>query len=232
MLPEEDSLDHFYALERRAMVSEQIARRGIVDERVLQAMNEVPRHLFIPPELRQAAYQDRPLPIGYRQTISQPYIVGLMTQMLYLSGSESVLEIGTGSGYQAAILAQLATKVHTIERYAALSTAARQVIQGLGIRNVSFHVGDGSLGLAEYTPFDAILVTAGAPSIPKMLLDQLSERGRLVIPVGKWTGQSLERWRRTPTGFEHEAVAPVAFVPLVGKAGWETGDDENENAPE
>lgn len=208
------------------MVTEQIARRGIVDERVLEAMRAVPRHLFVPPELRQAAYQDRPLPIGHRQTISQPYIVALMTQMIHISGSESVLEIGTGSGYQAAILAQLAAKVHTIERYPALSKAARQVIQNLGIDNISFHVGDGSLGLAEYAPFDAILVTAGAPSVPKMLLEQLSEHGRLVIPVGKWTGQSLERWRRTPTGFEHEAVAPVAFVPLVGKAGWESGEEE------
>ncbi len=231
MLPEKDHLDLGYALERRAMVTEQIARRGIVDERVIQAMSEVPRHLFIPPGLRQAAYQDRPLPIGYRQTISQPYIVALMTQMLHLSGSECVLEIGTGSGYQAAILGKLAAKVHTIERYAALSNAAGKVIQDLGILNVNFHVGDGSLGLAGHAPFDAILVTAGAPSVPKMLLDQLSERGRLVIPVGKWTGQSLERWWRTPTGFEHEAVAPVAFVPLVGKAGWKSGDDENENAP-
>ena len=232
MRRQEDSLEHYYALERRQMVADQLARRGIVDERVLQAMTYIPRHFFVPQEVRSFAYQDNPLPIGNHQTISQPFIVALMTQMLHLTGAEQVLEIGTGSGYQAAILAQLATKVHTIERIAGLSEAAGKVIQSLGIHNINFHVGDGSLGLGEHAPYDAILVTAGAPSVPQVLLEQLGEHGRLVIPVGKWRGQSLERWWRTPGGFEHEAVAPVAFVPLVGKAGWDFGIEENENAPE
>jgi protein-L-isoaspartate(D-aspartate) O-methyltransferase len=228
---EEESLDRFYALERQYMVTEQLRRRGIMDERVLEAMTNIPRHLFVPPDLRPAAYQDGPLPIGYRQPISQPYIVALMTQMLHLRGYEKVLEIGTGSGYQAAILAHLAGMVHTIERYTALSEAAGKVLQALGIQNVHLHVGDGSLGLAEYAPYDAILVTAGAPRVPSALLEQLSEQGRLVIPVGKWTGQSLERWWRIPSGFKHESTAPVAFVPLVGKAGWDASNEENENAP-
>lgn len=207
------------------MVSEQLARRGIVDEGVLDAMATIPRHLFVPTELRLSAYQDSPLPIGKRQTISQPYIVALMTQMLHLKGTENVLEIGTGSGYQAAILAKLARTVHSIERYAALSEAAAKTLAELGIDNVILHVGDGSLGLAEHAPYDAILVTAGAPGVPPALLEQLSQQGRLVIPVGKWRGQSLQRWWRTPDGFEHQAVAPVAFVPLVGKAAW--GSDNN-----
>lgn len=221
----QDNLERYYSLERRQMVSEQLARRGIVDEGVLDAMATIPRHLFVPTELRLSAYQDSPLPIGKRQTISQPYIVALMTQMLHLKGTENVLEIGTGSGYQAAILAKLARTVHSIERYAALSEAAAKTLAELGIDNVILHVGDGSLGLAEHAPYDAILVTAGAPGVPPALLEQLSQQGRLVIPVGKWRGQSLQRWWRTPDGFEHQAVAPVAFVPLVGKAAW--GSDNN-----
>jgi protein-L-isoaspartate(D-aspartate) O-methyltransferase len=226
-------MDELPSLEllRRRMVEEQIFRGGIRSQPVLAAMRKVPRHRFVLPEYQHQAYDDRPLPIGYGQTISQPFVVGLMTQLLRVKPSDRVLEIGTGSGYQAAILGELAGEVHTIERHAALAQHAAGILAELGIDNVSFHVGDGSLGLAEYAPFDAILVTAGAPSVPEMLLEQLSERGRLVIPVGKWTGQSLERWRRTPTGFEHEALAPVAFVPLVGKAGWESGEEENENAP-
>ncbi|HWQ83701.1 MAG TPA: protein-L-isoaspartate(D-aspartate) O-methyltransferase [Anaerolineales bacterium] len=222
-----DDLERFYAEQRRKMVHEQLARRGIVDKRVLQAMSEIPRHLFVPEEVRSAAYQDSPLPIGYRQTISQPYIVALMTQMLGLGGHEKVLEIGTGSGYQAAILARLAGIVQTIERHPTLSEAARRVIHSLDISNVIFQVGDGSLGFAEQAPYDAILVTAGAPSVPEKLLEQLSERGRLVIPVGKWKAQTLERWWRTPAGLKHESVAPVAFVPLVGKEGWDTSADED-----
>lgn len=226
----QDNRDRYYAAERRQMVAHQLARRGIVDERVLQAMAKIPRHLFVPEEFRPSAYQDGPLPIGYQQTISQPYIVALMTQMLHLQGSEQVLEIGTGSGYQAAILAELAGNVHTIERHPALSRAASNTIQMMGIQNVQFYVGDGTFGIPEHAPYDAILVTAGAPSVPEALLEQLGQRGRLVIPVGKWTGQSLERWWHTPTGFEHESIAPVAFVPLIGKFGW-NAPDENENAP-
>ena len=229
MQAQEDNLEHQYALERRIMVAEQLVRRGIVDERVLQAMSEIPRHLFVPAELRLSAYQDSPLPIGKRQTISQPYIVALMTQMLHLNGTENVLEIGTGSGYQAAILAKLARMVHSIERHAALSASAGKVLESLGIHNVYLYVGDGSLGLVEAAPYDAILVTAGAPGVPPALLEQLSQTGRLVIPVGRWTGQALEYWQRTSDGFEHRAVAPVAFVPLVGKAGWDSEKhEENE----
>ena len=226
----ENNIERYYAVERRQMVADQLARRGIVDERVLHAMTKIPRHLFVPDEFRPSAYQDGPLPIGYQQTISQPYIVALMTQMLHLQGTEQVLEIGTGSGYQAAILAELAGKVHTIERHADLSRAASKIIQALGIKNVQFYVGDGTLGLQEHAPYEAILVTAGAPSVPGALMEQLGERGRLVIPVGKWTGQSLERWWRTPAGYEHESIAPVAFVPLIGKFGW-NAPDENESAP-
>lgn len=222
----QDNLERYYSLERRQMVTEQLARRGIVDEGVLDAMATIPRHLFVPAELRQSAYQDSPLPIGKCQTISQPYIVALMTQMLHLKGAENVLEIGTGSGYQAAILAKLAKTVHSVERYAALSKAAGKTLAGLGIDNVILHVGDGSLGLAEHAPYDAILVTAGAPGVPPALLEQLSQHGRLVIPVGKWRGQSLERWWRTFDGFEHQAVAPVAFVPLVGKAAWDSDNHD------
>lgn len=225
----EDDLERYFAQERQQMVAEQLVRRGIVDEGVLKAMRLTPRHLFVPAELRLSAYQDCPLPIGKSQTISQPYIVALMTQMLHLKGTETVLEVGTGSGYQAAILGQLAKTVHSIERYTSLSESARNVLEKLGIHNVRLHIGDGSLGLTEHAPYDAILVTAGAPSVPPALLEQLSQQGRLVIPVGRMTGQSLERWWRTADGFEHQAVAPVAFVPLVGKAGWDSKKNEEDS---
>lgn len=202
------------------MVAEQLMERDIRDQRVLEAMKTVPRHLFVPPEHRHLAYADGPLPIGGGQTISQPYIVALMTQMLRLVGDENVLEIGTGSGYQAAILAHLAREVHTIERYARLAENAAGVLKELGLANVHVHIGDGSQGLAEFSPYQAILVTAAAPEAPQSMLDQLDDDGRLVIPVGGQTGQYLQRWQRHGAGFTQEVLVPVAFVPLRGQSGW------------
>lgn len=206
--------------ERIRMVDEQLRRRGIHEPRLLQAMLKVPRHRFVPPEHRHLAYVDGPLPIGAGQTISQPYIVALMTQLLRLEGEEKVLEVGTGSGYQAAILGELAREVHTIERHAELAERARSLLQELGYANVQVHIGDGSLGLAEYAPYQAILVTAAAPKAPPALLEQLADGGRLVIPVGGQWGQMLERWTRRGARYEQEEFVPVAFVPLRGEAGW------------
>jgi len=213
-----------FALERNQMVEDQIVRRGIRDASVLDAMRKIPRHLFVPEEQRHLSYVDGPLPIGYSQTISQPYIVAFMSERLALRGEETVLEVGTGSGYQAAILSRLAQQVHTIERYPRLAEAARKVLHGLGITNVQVHVGDGSLGLPEYTPYAAIMVTAAAPHVPKALLNQLADGGRLVIPVGGHWGQYLECWQRKGAGYEHQTLSPVAFVPLRGEDGWKEED--------
>lgn len=209
-----------WAAERQRMVTRQIAARGVRDPRVLAAMRKVPRHLFVPEPLRPQAHDDTPLPIGEGQTISQPYIVALMTQMLELEGHENVLEIGTGSGYQAAILGRLARQVHTIERLAALAGRAAAVLEELGLLNVHVHTGDGSLGLPDHAPYHAILVTAAAPVVPQALLDQLADLGRMVIPVGGQGGQYLERWTREGNKFDHEDSVPVAFVPLRGRFGW------------
>jgi protein-L-isoaspartate(D-aspartate) O-methyltransferase len=212
--------DRSYAAEREAMVKNQILARGIRDGRVLEAMRLVPRHRFVQPENRSFAYADGPLPIGHGQTISQPYIVALMSELLQLTGEEKVLEIGTGSGYQAAILAQLARQVYTVERHAELANRSAALLDDLGYANVIVQVGDGSLGLHEMSPFNAIIVTAAAPSVPQALLDQLDLRGRLVIPVGARGAQFLERWERQGVKFNCETVLPVAFVPLVGRFGW------------
>jgi protein-L-isoaspartate(D-aspartate) O-methyltransferase len=209
-----------YASERQRMVSTQIARRGIRDKRVLEAMRTVPRHLFVGQEYRHLAYTDGPLPIGSGQTISQPYIVALMTQLLTLSGEECVLEIGTGSGYQAAVLAHIARQVHTIERHAVLVERAMAVLSELGLENVYVHLGDGTLGLREHAPYDAIIVTAAAPRAPQALLDQLKQGGRLVIPVGSLGAQFLERWTCQENDYQCEEIIPVAFVPLIGEQGW------------
>ena len=203
------------------MVSEQLASRNIRDHRVLSAMRAVPREQFVPPEHRYLAYADGPLPIGQGQTISQPYIVALMTQLLELQGDEIVLEIGTGSGYQAAVLARIASSVHTIERHASLAHSAEQALSQLGMENVQVHIGDGTQGLPELAPFEAIIVTAAAPEVPQPLLAQLAEGGRLVIPVGGRRGQYLQRWRRHADEFKSEMLEPVAFVPLLGEHGWE-----------
>jgi protein-L-isoaspartate(D-aspartate) O-methyltransferase len=209
-----------YDSQRLRMVAEQIAARGIHDPRVLEAMSQVPRHSFVPQEYQSMAYEDGPLPIGEGQTISQPYIVALMTEQLHLHGTETVLDVGTGSGYQAAILARLARQVHTIERHPYLVERARQVLSHLGILNVCVHVGDGSGGLPEYAPYQGIIVAAAAPSVPSPLLEQLSDGGRLILPVGGWVGQTLETWRRQGDAYDRDQVLPVTFVPLRGAHGW------------
>ena len=206
---------------RERMVDEQLLGRDIRDLRVLEAMRTVPRHLFVFPEFAEHAYADSPVPIGNEQTISQPYIVALMTQLLSLQGGEKVLEIGTGSGYQAAILAHLAGEVYTVERIAQLSRRAEAIVRQLGLENVHFHIGDGSRGLAQHAPYDRIIVTAAAPQVPNAILEQLVERGLLVIPVGGRGNQTLQLWQRKGQDFESEAIVPVAFVPLKGDFGWE-----------
>jgi protein-L-isoaspartate(D-aspartate) O-methyltransferase len=212
--------DAFYSMERERMVKEQLASRNIRDPHVLSAMRSVPRELFVPPEHRHLAYADGPLPIGQGQTISQPFIVALMTQLLELIGDEKVLEVGTGSGYQAAVLAYLAKNVYSIERHATLARRAEQVFSQLGLDNIHIHVGDGTQGYPQAAPFDGIIVTAAAPEVPQPLLEQMADGGRLVIPVGGRRGQYLQRWRRLDDEFKHETLEPVAFVPLLGEHGW------------
>ena len=215
-----------YTEARQSMVADQIRRRGLRNKRLLDVLRRVPRHCFVPPDRVHMAYSDGPLQIGYGQTISQPYIVALMTDLLRLDGSETVLEIGTGSGYQAAILGLLAKEVHTIERHAPLAENAESILRNLGIENIHVHVGDGTLGLKEQAPYDGILITAGAPEVPKPLLDQLADSGRLVLPVGNRFSQMLETWQRDGDDFKQEAVTAVAFVPLLGEHGWDEDDWE------
>lgn len=219
-MDEQDS----YLQERERMVTDQLQRRGIRDEHVLSAMRAVPRHRFVPEEHRHLAYADGPLPIGQGQTISQPYIVALMTQLLQLAGDEEVLEIGTGSGYQAAVLSHLAQTVHTVEQHGELANRARWVMEALGIENVRVHVGDGSSGWPESAPYQGIISTAAAPQVPKPFLAQLADGGRLVLPVGGRDGQLLQVWHREGDQFDRETIAPVAFVPLRGEHGW--GEDD------
>ena len=220
LFPVEDKQEIQYRTERLRMVEEQLRQRNIVDQSVLKAMLAIPRHRFVPQEHRHLSYVDAPLPIGCGQTISQPYIVALMTQLLCLKGDEKVLEVGTGSGYQAAILGVLAKEVHTIERHVELAVQAETTLHNLQLLNVHVHIGDGSLGLKEYAPYQAIIVTAAAPDVPKPLLEQLDEGGRLIIPVGGQWGQNLERWTRRGNHWDQEMLVPVAFVPLRGKEGW------------
>jgi protein-L-isoaspartate(D-aspartate) O-methyltransferase len=203
------------------MVKDQIERRGLHDSRLLTALESVPRHLFVPEDYLHAAYDDGPLPIGFGQTISQPYIVALMTDLLHLKGEERVLEVGTGSGYQAAILGMMAREVHTIEYVNELAAGADKVLKALGMDNVHVHFGDGSLGLPENAPYKGILVAAAAPKTPKALLDQLEDGGRLVLPVGGRGMQNLEMWERKGKRFKSKFKTAVAFVPLRGKQGWD-----------
>jgi protein-L-isoaspartate(D-aspartate) O-methyltransferase len=212
--------DSEYKQARERMVEEQFLSRDIRDTRVLDAMRRVPRHVFVPEEHRHLAYRDSPLPIGQSQTISQPYIVALMTQMLALQGDETVLEIGTGSGYQAAVLSLVAREVHTVERHEILAKRALDCINALDIKNVIIHVGDGTRGWPANAPYDAIIATAAAPKVPNPLLNQLADGGRLVIPVGARIGQYLEIWSRVGENFDHQRTVAVAFVPLLGKYGW------------
>lgn len=206
---------------RLSMVRNQLEYRRIKDQRLLEAMRKVPRHKFVPQEQQPFSYDDRPLLIGENQTISQPYIVALMTELLQLTGVERVLEIGTGSGYQAAILAELAARVYTIERHQSLVKQAGVILHELGYENIEIKHGDGSAGWVQQAPFDAIIVTAAAPTIPQPLLQQMALGGRLVLPVGGAGGQYLHCWRRDETGYQHDEIAPVAFVPLRGEHGWE-----------
>jgi len=206
--------------ERSRMVDEQIAFRGVTDPRVLAVMGKVPRHEFMPEALRAQAYGDHAMPIGEGQTISQPYIVALMTELLELKGNERVLEIGTGSGYQAAVLAELCQKVFTIERVKTLADKARATLDRLGYKNVVMKVYDGTYGWKEMSPFDAIIVTAAAPDVPDTLAEQLKDGGRLVIPVGERYTQVLLKVIKSPSGIVTKTSIPCVFVPLIGAKGW------------
>ena len=204
------------------MVEEQIVSRGIKDAKLISAMKKIPRHLFIEEALQSQAYSDHPLPIGEKQTISQPYMVALMTEALLLTGKEKVLEIGTGSGYQTAILAEMSEKVFSIERIRPLAIRARKLLYELGYFNVEIKIFDGTFGWMEESPFDAIIVTAGSPDIPQPLIDQLGAGGRLVVPVGDAFVQDLIRVTKTEEGIKKEDLGGCRFVKLIGKYGWET----------
>ena len=201
---------------REKMVETQIKARGVKDPRVLSAMHKVERHLFVPKELQTSAYTDQPLPIGEDQTISQPYIVALMTELLELKGGEKVLEIGTGSGYQAAILAELVKEVYTIEIMETLADSAKKRLLELGYQNINVKAGDGYLGWPEVAPFDAIIVTAAPDHIPKPLLEQLKEGGRMVVPVGTYS-QVLKKIVKRSGRVETSDIVPVVFVPMTGE---------------
>jgi protein-L-isoaspartate(D-aspartate) O-methyltransferase len=203
------------------MIEEQVVRRGITDERVIAAMRRAPRHLFVEEALRDRAYGDHPLPIGEQQTISQPYIVALMTSLLALDGDEKVLEVGTGSGYQTAVLAALARRVCSIERLPALAGRARSTVEGLGITNVWIRVGNGTLGWPDEAPFDRILVAAGAPLIPPPLFQQLADGGRMVLPIGDTTNQTLTLVENAGGTMKTTPYGDCTFVKLVGKYAWE-----------
>lgn len=215
----------FWEEQRKLMVEEQIRQRGITDPAVLEAMLKVPRHLFVPRDLRMFSYEDRPLPIGEGQTISQPYIVAYMIDALEPKDSDRVLEIGTGSGYAAAVLSRVVKEVYTIERVERLAQKAGQVLKQLGYDNIVTRTGDGSLGWPEAAPFDGIIVSAGAPVVPDALAEQLAPGGRLVIPVGDRVYQNLVRVRRKDNGeLVQEYLAGVCFVPLIGEQGWKRPD--------
>ena len=209
-----------FRLAREKMVKSQLIPRGIKDLRVLEAMEKVPRDRFVEDALVGEAYNDHPLPIGHKQTISQPYIVALMTEGLALKGDEKVLEIGTGSGYQTAILAELAYKVYTVERIRALMIGARSILAELNYNNILFKAFDGTLGWKEYEPYDAIIVTAGSPKLPQPLLDQLAEGGRLIIPTGDRSSQDLIKVTKRKGKYIQKNLGGCRFVNLIGVHGW------------
>ena len=209
-----------YAVARRRMVEEQLAGRGIQDPHVLRIMAVIPRQRFVDATFASRAYSDHALPIGQEQTISQPYMVALMTQALELTGEEKVLEIGTGSGYQTAVLAELADRVFTVERIPAIGLAARERLLGMGYSNIVFRIADGSLGWREMAPFDRVLVTAGAPRVPGFLEEQLRVGGHAVVPVGETEAQALMRIARTEHGLVERELCACSFVPLIGREGW------------
>jgi len=208
--------------QRIAMVETQLVPRGITDERVLDAMREVPRHAFVGPGMESSAYGDHALPIGEAQTISQPFMVALMTQELALTGREKVLEIGTGSGYQTALLARLAEQVFSVERVESLGRRAQKTLEELGYTNVLIKIGDGSIGWKEFSPFDRIIVTAGSPNLPASLLDQLDDPGAMVIPVGNQGFQELKVVHRESGSDTLRNAGGCVFVPLLGKEGWDS----------
>jgi len=202
------------------MVEKQLEGRGVKDGRVLEAMRKIPRHLFVGEELQERAYDDCALPIGEGQTISQPYMVACMTELLSLKGDEKVLEIGTGSGYQSAVLPMLAGEVYTVERIRSIASNAEMLLQSLDYDNVHVIVSDGTIGLPDHSPFDCILVTAGAPDIPEQYINQMKIGGRLVIPVGSRYSQVLYQIQKTSEGVKKHEFTACVFVPLIGKAGW------------
>ena len=214
-----------YEMLRERMVRDQLEARGIDAPRVLDAMRYVPRHRFVPEQAQPLAYEDGPLPIGNNQTISQPYIVALMTQMLELTIDDVVLEIGTGSGYQTAVLSRLARFVYSLERYPDLGARASSLLNDLGYHNLEIYIGDGSQGLPDMAPFDAIIVTAAAPAIPGPLRSQMANGGRLILPIGDRHQQFLQRMRRTGDSWKVESLIPVMFVPLYGRHGFPPPDD-------
>jgi len=209
-----------FSRQREQMVNEQLRARGILDERVLGAMSRVPRHEFVADEYREQAYEDHPVPIGEGQTLSQPYIVAIMLQALSLTGPERVLEIGTGSGYQTALLAELAREVYSLERHASLAQSAEEILHRLGYKNVYVRVGDGSQGLAGHAPFEASIVSAAAPRIPSTLFEQLSEGGRMIVPVGPAYAQQLQLVQKQNGERVVELLEGCRFVPLIGGHGY------------
>lgn len=211
---------------REFMVNTQLIPRGIKDERVLTVMKKIPRHLFVPEYIQHRAYDDMALSIGEGQTISQPYMVAIMTELLELKGNEKVLEIGTGSGYQAVILAELSKEVYTVERIETLANRAREKFNALGYKNIYIKIGDGTLGWKEMSPFDRIIITAGCPDIPEPLIEQLNDNGIVVAPVGDRFSQQLIKINKTSGKLLRQYHTPCVFVPLIGKYGWH---EENEN---
>jgi protein-L-isoaspartate(D-aspartate) O-methyltransferase len=213
-------MSHDYKLARERMIKSQLIPRGIADENVLRAMGTVQRHLFVEEALVGEAYNDHPLPIGHKQTISQPYIVALMTEALELTGKEKVLEIGTGSGYQTAVLAELSEKVYSVERIAPLLERSKSLLESLGYRNIFFKAYDGTLGWEDFSPFDAIMVTAGAPNVPDPLRKQLADGGRMILPIGNRYSQDLIKVTRMKDRFVEKNLGGCRFVDLIGEHGW------------